>query len=197
MGRSVPSLWPLFCHKKARLQHSSPPVLRQSGISFHTSSCFHVAGAFKFSRAQCMTELLRIITLSPRGDWDYNAKVAEARSYSAIFILMGREVEVMRRGMLAELRSRKDMTFQRRKMQMRISWRLVKGKGRQDWTEEERMYPSERVLWCCALCLCIAFPSTKNLKEYISFFFTYSFLIYSAIPFLSTSTKQESTWRLK
>lgn len=59
-----------------------------------------------------MTELLRVIT----GDWDYNVKVAvaEACSYSAIFILMGREVEVMRRGMLAELSSRKEMTFQRR-----------------------------------------------------------------------------------
>lgn len=57
-----------------------------------------------------MTELLRVIT----GDWDYNVRAAEACSCSAIFILMGREVEVMRRGMLAELSSRKDMTFQRR-----------------------------------------------------------------------------------
>lgn len=57
-----------------------------------------------------MTELLRVIT----GDWDYSVKVAKACSYLAIFILMGREVEVMRRGMLAELSSRKDMTFQRR-----------------------------------------------------------------------------------
>lgn len=41
-----------------------------------------------------MTELLSVVT----GDWDCSVEVAEACSYSAIFIRMRREVEAMRRG---------------------------------------------------------------------------------------------------
>lgn len=91
---------------------------------------------------------------------------------------MGREVEVIGRGMLVELSSRKEVTFQRRENANGIYWRLVTGKGGREpngggasVSKSHRTVYTYVTVGVVLYALLHSFPISKEVKRVYRFLF--------------------------